>query len=46
MGIIHNSETEIGINKVSEMNMSTAPVGMKGRLHSAALADLGKHLLQ
>ena len=46
MGIIHNSEAEIGINKVSEMNMSTAPVGMKRRLHIAAFTDFSKHLLQ
>ena len=33
MGVVHCGEAEIGIDAVSEMNMSTAPAGMKGRLH-------------
>ena len=46
MGIIHNGEAEIGIDEAPKVNMRTAPVGMKGRLQSAAFTDLSKHLAQ
>ena len=46
MGIIYHSKIEVGVNILAEMNMMSAPVGMKGRLYIAALADFCKHLPQ
>ena len=46
MGIIHQSQTEIGIDILAEVDMVPAPVGVERRLDIAALADLGEHHLQ
>ncbi len=41
--VVHQSQVEIGVNAVPQMDVPPAPVGVKGRLQIAAFADFGKH---
>ena len=46
VGIVHQGQTEIGIDVAAEVDMMTAHVGVQGRLNVAALAQLREHLPQ
>ena len=44
--VIHESQVEIGVNILAEMDVMSAPVCVERRFDVAVVADFGEHILQ